>query len=142
MYESTRGILVMTADRLVRWVLSLSQYNCTVEYHTTKNHGKTNILSRLPLSGNDDFDREEERADVSVVCCIKDRSRQMNPLKPNLLAMDSKERSSDFKDHVLSYYYVTEGWPNTLDEELRRYSAFLVLFERTVQETGMLLNDT
>ena len=38
----------LAANRLARWALMLSQYNYTIEYRNTKQHGNTDALSRLP----------------------------------------------------------------------------------------------
>ena len=133
MFGPTRGIPAMAANRLARWALTLSQYDYTVEYRATKDHGNADVLSRLPSSSDDDFDGEEERADVSVVCCVKQLSRQLDPLKPNLLAMESK------KDPVISKVmrYVREGWPNVLDVESRRYKK---LEDSLTTESGCLFH--
>ena len=132
-FGPTRGIPAMAANRLARWALTLSQYDYEVEYRATKDHGNADVLSRLPSCTDDDFDGEEERADVSVVCCIKDISRQLNPLKPNLLKMESK------KDPVISKVmrYVKEGRPNVLDEESRRYKK---LDDSLTTESGRLFH--
>lgn len=107
----------MAANRLARWALTLSQYEYTVEYRSTKDHGNADALSRLPIGGDDDFDREEERADVNVICNVRELSQQLNPLKPQLIAQDTS------KDQILSQVrrYIKEGWPNSLPEEVRQY---------------------
>lgn len=116
-FGPTKGIPAMAANRLARWALTLSQYDYTVEYRPTKEHGNADALSRLPLGGDDDFDGEEERADVSIVCNVRELSRQLNPVKPKLIAQETG------KDPVLSKVqrYVKEGWPHVLTDEVRRY---------------------
>ena len=117
MFNPARGTPTMAANRLARWALTLSQYEYTVEYRPTKEHGNADALSRLPMGGDNDFDREEEQADVNVVCNVTELSQQLNPLKPQLIAQDTA------KDPILSKVrrYITEGWPNSLPDELKQF---------------------
>ena len=108
----------------------LSQYEYTVEYWSTKDHGNADALSRLPVGG-DDFDREEERADVSIVCNVRELSRQLNPVKPKLIAQETA------KDQVLSKVqcYTKEGWPSKLADEMKQFKK---LEDSLVVESGCL----
>jgi hypothetical protein len=67
----------------------------TVEYRATKDHGKAAALSRLPVGGDDDFDRWEEQADVNMVCNIRELSCEPT-VKPQRIAQGTA------KDPVLS----------------------------------------
>ena len=60
---------MLAANRLVRWSLMLSQYNYTIEYRSTKQHGNADALSRLPVSPDLSFDGEEDN-DVDTMCTI------------------------------------------------------------------------
>ena len=97
-----------------RWALTLSRYEYTVEYQSTKNHGNVDSLSRLPVGSDDDFNRQEEQASVSIICNVKELSRQLNPVKPKLIAQETA------KDQVLSKVqcYTKEGWPSNLADEM------------------------
>ena len=72
----------------------LSQYEYTMGYRSTKDHGNVDTLSRLPVGGDEDFNREKERADVSVVCNVRELSRQLNPVKPKLIAQETAKGPS------------------------------------------------
>ena len=117
MFKPSKGTPAMAANRLARWALTLSQYEYTVEYRSTKDHGNADALSRLPMGGDDIFDREEERADVNIVCNVRELSQQLNPLKPQLISQETS------KDQILSRVqrYLKEGWPNTLKDELQQF---------------------
>lgn len=85
----------------------LSQYEYSIEYRKTTDHGNADALSRLPMGPDTLFDEEEERADVDTVCTIKTISLQLNPLDPGTLAKESA------KDPVTANImrYTREGWP-------------------------------
>ena len=131
MFSPTKETPTMAANRLARWALTLSQYEYTVEYRSTKDHGNADALSRLPIGGDDDFDREEERADVNIVCNVRELSCQLNPVKPKLIAQETA------KDPVLSKVqrYTTEGWPNTLSDEMKQFKK---LEDSLVTDSGCL----
>ena len=67
-------------------------------------------LSRLPVGSDDDFDKEEERDDVSIVGNVRKLSCQLIPVKPKLIAQEIA------KDQVLSkvQHYTKEGWPSNV----------------------------
>ena len=121
----------MAANRLARWALTLSQYEYTVEYRATKDHGNADALSRLPVGEDNNFDREEEQADVNIVCNVRELSCQLNPVKPKLIAQETA------KDPVLSKVqrYIVEGWPNTLSNEMKQFKK---LEDSLVTDSGCL----
>ena len=131
MFNPAKGTPTIAANRLARWALTLSQYEYTVEYQSTKDHGNADALSCLPVGGDDDFDREEERADVSIVCNVRELSRQLNPVKPKLIAQETA------KDQVLSKVqcYTKEGWPSKLADEMKQFKK---LEDSLVVESGCL----
>ena len=57
---------VLAANRLAKWSLMLSQYNYTIEYRPTKQHGNADALSRLPAGPDLSFDGEEGDNDVDT----------------------------------------------------------------------------
>ena len=98
----------LAANSLERWALMLSQYEYTVEYRKTSDHGNADALSRL-LAGPDDscFDGEESKADADCICSIKTIGLQLNPGDPSVLLKET------VKDRVLATVvrYTCEGWP-------------------------------
>ena len=60
-----------------------------MESYSTKDHGNASALSSLPQGGDNDFDREEEQADVSIVFNVGELSHQLNHIKPKLIAQET-----------------------------------------------------
>ncbi|KAL8581042.1 hypothetical protein ACOMHN_012693 [Nucella lapillus] len=114
------GTPLLTANTLARWALWLNQFDFTIEYRKTADHGNADALSRLPSGDDIDFDREESGKDMDMVCAIKVLSLQVQPVDANILRQESG------KDPVISTVmrYVHEGWPpkNTeINEEINKF---------------------
>ena len=122
MFGPNTATPVLAANRLARWSLMLSQYNYTIEYRPTKQHGNADALSRLPAGPDLSFDGEEGDNDVDTVCTI---SSPLQPYSRNQL------KDSTNKDPVISEVkrYVREGWPQHIDrpevQEFKKYSSSL-----------------
>ena len=85
MFGPNTATPVLAANRLARLSLMLSQYNYTVEYRSTKQHGNGDTLSRLPAGPDLSFDGEEGDNDVNTVCTIRTISLQLQPYNRNQL---------------------------------------------------------
>ena len=133
LFGSHKGIPAMAANRLSRWALILSQYEYSIEYRNTKEHGNADALSRLPSGDDKIFDGEEGSADCSIVCNIRELSLQIDPYKKDTISKETK------KDTVLSKVlrYIKEGWPNILDEEVKLYKK---LEDSLISENGCLFH--
>ena len=59
MFNPIKGTPTIAANRLAHWALTLSQYEYTVEYRSTKDHRNVNALNCLPVGGDDYFGRKE-----------------------------------------------------------------------------------
>ena len=107
LFSQSKGTPLLAANRLARWALWLNQFNYTIEYRKTADHGNADALSRLPAGDDVIFDREESGEDVDTVCAIKILSLQLKPVDANIIRQESK------KDPVISSVmrYVREGWP-------------------------------
>ena len=108
LFAPDKGTPAMAANRLARWALLVHQYDYTVEYRRSKDHGNADALSRLPFSNDTSFDGEEMEDDVDSVCLVRTISRQINPDNPLLVVRETA------KDPILSQLmrFVKEGWPH------------------------------
>ena len=83
----------------------LNQYDYTIEYRNTKQHGNADALSRLLQGPDSNFDGEESDADIDIICTIKTISMQIKPVDSEVLAKETA------KDPVLTNVirYTREG---------------------------------
>ena len=125
MFGPNTATPMLAANRLARWSLMLSQYDYTIEYRSTKQHGNADALSRLPVGPDLSFDGEEGDNDVDTVCTIRVINSQLQPHSRNQL------KDATNKDPVLSEVkrYVREGWPQKIDtpdvQAFKKYAASL-----------------
>ena len=107
LFGPTKATPALAANRLARWALTLSQYQYTIEYRKTCDHGNADALSRLPVGPDASFDEGEDDADVDTVCTIKTVSLQLDPTDPGTMAKESA------KDPVIANVmrFTREGWP-------------------------------
>ena len=68
LFGPTKATPALAANRLARWVLMLSQYNYSIEYRRTADHGNADVLSCLPAGSDATSDGKESEADVDIVC--------------------------------------------------------------------------
>ena len=67
LFGPTKPTLALTANRLARWTLKLSQYDYTIEYRKTSEHGNADVLStdfpsdRKPLQLNQKSQRRKQQ---------------------------------------------------------------------------------
>ena len=64
LFAPDKGTPAMAANRLARWALLVHQYDYTVEYRRSKDHGNADALSRLPFSNDTSFDDQREQRDL------------------------------------------------------------------------------
>nr|KAG5692412.1 hypothetical protein BaRGS_032465 [Batillaria attramentaria] len=120
LFGPKKGTPLLAANRLARWTLWLNQFDYTIEYRKTADHGNADALSRLPSGDDIDFDREESGEDTDMVCAIRVLSLQVKPFDSNILRQESG------KDPVIATVmrYVREGWPlkhAEINEEVRKF---------------------
>jgi hypothetical protein len=91
----------------------LQQYDYTIEYRSTTQHGNADVLSRLPIGSDEQFDKEEEDDDVDTVCAIGMVDSHLKATDPGALSKASA------KDKMISQAmrFTQEGWPHNIDED-------------------------
>ena len=70
LFEPSKETPLLTANRLPRWALILSQYDYSVEFRQTHEHGNVDVLSRLPVGSYLQFDGEEMGEGMDNVCTV------------------------------------------------------------------------
>ena len=115
LFRPSKETPLLAANHLARWALMLSQYDYSVEFRKTREHGNADALSRLPAGSDHGFDGEEMGDDVDNVCTVHMISRQIMQDDPKLLVKETN------KDPVLTQvmHCVKEGWPNQCSDELQ-----------------------
>ena len=77
LFGPTTPTPALAANRLARWALTLSQYDYTIEYRKTSEHGNADVPSRLPIGPDAKFDNGEEVKDTNTVCLIRSIGAQL-----------------------------------------------------------------
>ena len=108
---------VLAANRLARWALILHQYDYSIEYRRSENHGNADALSRLPSGQDSNFDVDEDEEDDLTVCMITAISKQIRPTDSQVLIRESR------KDKVISTVvrFLKGGWPRVVDDKIRHF---------------------
>ncbi|KAM8703437.1 hypothetical protein ACLKA7_008112 [Drosophila subpalustris] len=88
----------MTSNRLQRWAIILMAYNFEIKYRSTAAHGNADALSRLPISSDAKFDKEEACYNVVDISC---------PINIDIIEQHMET------DKILKrvYNFVSTGWP-------------------------------
>ena len=56
LFGASKETPLLAANRLARWALMLSQYDYSVEFRKSREHGNADALSRLPASSDLQFE--------------------------------------------------------------------------------------
>nr|KAG5692615.1 hypothetical protein BaRGS_030043 [Batillaria attramentaria] len=84
LFGPKKGTPLLAANRLARWALWLNQFDYTIEYRKTADHGNADALSRLPSGDDIDFDREESGEDTDMHAEINEEVRKFQKLSDSL----------------------------------------------------------
>ena len=101
---------------MARWAFTLSQYDNTIEYRKTGEHGNADFLSRLLIGPDTKFDDGDEVKDINRVCLIRSIGTQLTPTQPGVV----KNETDSFKIQR----YIREGFlprPDNDEPELRHF---------------------
>ena len=58
MFGPNKTTLALAANRLSRWALFLRQFNYTIKYRKTSEHSSADVLSRLAVGEDPNFDKD------------------------------------------------------------------------------------
>lgn len=129
LFGEHKSLPKLAAARLQRWALLLSAYNYTLEYVTSKDHGKADALSRSPfVDSNQMSDPQEEETELSTLLV----DLATFPVTAKELAEETK------KDKVLSKVYYSVLRNKILPED-PEYKPYRRAKDQLNIETGMLL---
>ena len=92
----------LAANRLARWALLLSQFDYNIEYRRTAHHGNADALSRLPVSDDFAFDKEESEDDAQMVYKIAELGNLIAPADHKALLHESTKDSTHSKGYLPS----------------------------------------
>ena len=114
-YDVNNGIPEMVSSRVQRWAVTLSTYQFTVKYRSTKEHGNADVCSRFPLPETTDgckIEIEDLQNDLGTelpTVFSLSMSEEKPLLNAELIARCTK------KDIGLSkiLHFVREGWPES-----------------------------
>ncbi|KAL7724906.1 hypothetical protein ACLKA6_020042 [Drosophila palustris] len=97
-FNPSKHLPTMTSNRLQRWAITLMAYNFEIKYRSTAAHGNADALSRLPISSDAKFDKEEACYNVVDISC---------PINIDIIKQQMES------DKVLKrvYNFVSTGWP-------------------------------
>jgi hypothetical protein len=115
-FSPSKEVPAMQANRLQRWSQFLSAYTYDIEYRRTDDHGNADVLSRLPLGPDDEFQKGE--GEESVVCTLE------REIASGWNAKQGQVKRVTAKDPVFIKVktYIEGGWPMKCDDpELAPY---------------------
>lgn len=116
LFHPFKKLPVMTLHRIQRWAITLQAYNYSIRYKSTSQHANADALSRLPIGGDSDFDKQEAN-----ILCIEEIYIIMEefPIDANVVANYTKED----KNLQKIFNYVMNGWPDNknIENELNPY---------------------
>jgi len=108
-FNPSKHLSTMTSNRLQRWAIILMAYNFDIKYRSTTAHGNADAISRLPISSDPLFDKEEECYNIDDTSC---------PINADIINESLKS------DAILQrvYNFVSTGWPDQQnDPEIQSY---------------------
>ena len=79
LFAPDKGTPAMAANRLARWALLVHQYDYTVEYCRSKDHGNADALSRLP------FEQSVVKSILTIYCLCSEKLPRSNSFPSNAI---------------------------------------------------------
>lgn len=116
-FGSNKGVPTTTSCRLQRWALFLSSFRFQIEYVPTKEFGKVDCFSRLPVGDDTEFN-ETDCGYNAVIGLIFSESVDNLPVSCNDIKMETLQ--DPLLRKVLKF--VLDGWPEgKCDAELQPF---------------------
>ena len=136
LFGPTKPTPALAANRLARWALTLSQYDYTIEYRKTSEHGNADVPSRLPIGPDAKFDNGEEVKDINTVRLIRSIGAQLSPTQPGVMKNEIAE------DPILSKVkrYILEGFSPKADNDDPELRHFRKLKHSLAIDNGCVFN--
>ncbi len=104
-----KAVPVMVASRIQRWAEQMAAHRYEIVYRESAKHANADVLSRLPLGPDPEFDKQESTSSIAV-CQIRKESFETLPVTAK------KVKGLSQKDPVLSkvLQFVRNGWPSDM----------------------------
>ena len=111
LFDEARAVPALASSRLQRWALLLEAYAYTMRFRPGKENANADMLSRLPLK-----ETEPERPPPAELVLLLD-TLEASPVDAR------RVRKWTSREPVLAKVmrYVQDGWPRTVEEELKGY---------------------
>jgi hypothetical protein len=113
-FGSKKGEPPVVASRLQRYIMRLSIFDYEVKYRKGKDNGNADMLSRLPIEG----EQSSEDANEEKICMI--RSMFENGKLTLNIDLIREETNKDEKLRKLKHYLLN-GWGDNVDKNLRHF---------------------
>ena len=112
LFSEKQAVPLHASGRILRWALTLSNYEYKIEFRPTHKHSNADALSRLPISSTD----VEETVPTELVLLVE----AMEQLPITAESIHEWTR----KDPILSrvYKYIQTGWPDKCSKEFEPFS--------------------
>ena len=113
LFGAEKQVPSLATNRLTRWAVTLSQYDFKIEYRKSANHGNADILSRLPVKEDTEFDNIEHFEDQELVCTINNINTKLSQLDFQLIQHETTKDSN----LAAIIQFVQKGWPKQSKNE-------------------------
>ena len=112
LFKEKQAVPAQASGRILRWALTLSNYEYQIIFRPTHKHCNADALSRLPVPTIE----EEENTPMELVFLME--AMENFPITADNIKVWTE------KDTILSrvYRHIQQGWPDNCSEELKPFS--------------------
>lgn len=135
-FSPSKGLPVMTMQRLQRWAIRLMAYNYEIQFRPTKQHCNADALSRLPVGPDTQFDQ------CNLSCNNIEASE--NNIVNNLPITHKRIKDASQKDPVLQQVvrYIEHGWPEVQPDNVQLIPFFQRRLQLSIHEGVIIMQNT